>query len=187
MENHLKFLPILVHSRNGIHIGVHAVCNIIDSKPLDTAEFMRILSGVHEENWADFLEKNDRVHDAIERMKYENEYTALAVFDNEEPNQYYNPAILIVSESYVKGANTEDQKITKSRFIGIDEFSILIKKSHTWIYRKIGTEQIPKPIRIGGTFRWDRNKVLKWLEGKPRVGAYKPRKQRNKIKGVKND
>ncbi|MDR1271322.1 MAG: hypothetical protein LBK82_17585 [Planctomycetaceae bacterium] len=76
----------------------------------------------------------------------------------------------------------EKQESAKSCLIDINDFSILIKKSHTWIYRHIGTEQIPKPIKIGRSFRWDLSNVKKWLDNKPRVGAYKPRKQRNKIK-----
>ena len=64
-----------------------------------------------------------------------------------------------------------------NQYMSIKQFSEHIGKSCAWIYRKRGTGEIPEPVRIGATLRWDRKAVDSWLSGLTRVGK-RNRKQR---------
>jgi len=48
--------------------------------------------------------------------------------------------------------------------ITLNEFAACVGKSRVWVYRRIGTGTIPEPLQVGGTKRWNRKVVEKWLE-----------------------
>jgi hypothetical protein len=96
--SHLRFLPIFVHAPQETYMGVHAIRKIIDNKPLSTIEFVQEADKT--KKWEDFL-KSNKVINAIQQMKHENEYVSLVVFSFKEKwrfeSAYYHPAILIVA------------------------------------------------------------------------------------------
>jgi predicted DNA-binding transcriptional regulator AlpA len=48
--------------------------------------------------------------------------------------------------------------------ISIGHLSKIIHRSRTWIYRRIGTDEIPKPVRYCGKLHWKLQDVYKWLQ-----------------------
>lgn len=53
----------------------------------------------------------------------------------------------------------------ENQLITIKEVSSIIGFNPDWIYKRIATNEFPKPIKIGRASRWNRTTINEWLAG----------------------
>lgn len=60
-------------------------------------------------------------------------------------------------------ANTLSDKIPdEAQLINIKEVSNIIGFNPDWIYKRIATNEFPKPIKIGRSSRWKKSTIIEW-------------------------
>lgn len=52
----------------------------------------------------------------------------------------------------------------EERLLKFDEVSKLVSFKRTKIYKMIGLDKFPKPVKIGASSRWRLSEIQKWIE-----------------------
>ena len=54
--------------------------------------------------------------------------------------------------------------LVSSRLLDVDAVASMLDVSSRHVYRMADAGRMPAPVRLGGSVRWDRNALQKWLD-----------------------
>ncbi len=71
---------------------------------------------------------------------------------------------------------TQIDEVENAWFLTAKQLAALMQVSLRTLWRMRSAEQLPSPVRIGGTIRWRRDEIEKWIrDGCPPPARGKPR------------
>jgi prophage regulatory protein len=64
----------------------------------------------------------------------------------------------------------DSKTLLEKRLLGVDDVARLLGVSSRHVYRLADGGRMPRPVKLGGSVRWDRQAIELWLEkGCPQV------------------
>lgn len=59
---------------------------------------------------------------------------------------------------------TTDEPDNRPRLITADELAAILRMSKRSVWRLVGTGEIPEPLHVGGSTRWNLAEIEAWLD-----------------------